>query len=179
MCRIINKYSKYYYIIYSEWNGCLQSLPGLTPPSLFSAIYFLFAQQRRLSEGDKENLLNDEHAVGIYLRPSVKHCDCLQGKSSIRQQAQATVFFITPTYVRHTQLRDLTVLCQTLQLAGHVVWIVVEDAVEKTAGVTRLLSRCHVHSVHLSVPTPEGMKPGWWEVFPKHRGIAQRNAGTW
>lgn len=55
-----------------------------------------------------------------------------------------TVFAVTPTYVRETQKVDLTSLCYTLQHVRDLVWIVVEDAVQKTNLVANLLKRCKV-----------------------------------
>lgn len=87
------------------------------------------------------------------------------------------MFFVTPTYARDTQMRDLTILCQTLQLAGDVVWILVEDSYDKTPAVNNLLLNCQVTSVHLNILTPEELQSNWWQMFHKHRGITQRNAG--
>ena len=91
-----------------------------------------------------------------------------------------TIFAITPTYSRTTQKVDLTSLCQTLMHVPNFVWIIVEDADEMTPLVTKLLDRCKVKSVHLSVRTPTKMRarPGQ-EKNPNlfSRGVEQRNTG--
>ena len=118
--------------------------------------------------------VNSEYVFGKYLNSSIRHCDCMRQ----RPKQNVTVFFITPTYTRDTQVKDLTVLCQTLWLAGDVVWIVVEDSHNVTNAVQRILHNCPVTSVHLSVPTPNELKSNWWQILAKHRGITQRNSGT-
>ena len=78
------------------------------------------------------------------------------------------IYGITPTYKRNTQKVDLTSLCQTLMLVPQVLWIVVEDATEKSDLIKKFLQRCQVESVHMNVKTPPGQKS---------RGVLQRNAG--
>lgn len=118
-------------------------------------------------------VVGSEYIFGKYLNASIKNCDCMH---QIPKQ-NVTVFFITPTYTRNTQVKDLTILCQTLWLAGNVVWIVIEDSHNMTADVQRVLHNCPVSSVHLSVPTPDELQSNWWQLLAKHRGITQRNSG--
>ena len=89
-------------------------------------------------------------------------------KSSEEEDDIPTIFGITPTYKRSTQKVDLTSLCQTLLLVPRVMWVVVEDAVEKSDLVKNFLQRCKVESVHMNVKTPPKQKS---------RGVLQRNAG--
>lgn len=109
------------------------------------------------------------------LKPSLYKCNCLSHFSP----RDGTIFVITPTYTRTTQKADLTALCQTLSLSGKIVWIVIEDATLKTKLVQRLLSNCHVESVHLAIPSPKSMKRKWWHLTDSwhHRGVIQRNFG--
>lgn len=46
--------------------------------------------------------------------------------------ARCQVYLITPTYARYTQKVDLYRMCYTLRLVPNVIWIIVEDAEEKT-----------------------------------------------
>jgi hypothetical protein len=55
-----------------------------------------------------------------------------------------TVFAVTPTYTRHTQKVDLTSLCYTIQQVPKLLWIVVEDSLQKTSLVSGVLERCKV-----------------------------------
>ena len=92
-----------------------------------------------------------------------------------------TIFMITPTYARPTQLSDLTSLCQTVSLLKNVVWVVVEDSTAPTVLVTKLLSKCPVNSVHLLEETPakHRVQQNWYHWFRRrkpHRGVFQRNA---
>ena len=79
-----------------------------------------------------------------------------------------TIFGITPTYKRSTQKVDLTSLCQTLMLVPRIMWLVIEDATEKSDLVEKFLQRCKVESVHMNVKTPKNQKS---------RGVLQRNTG--
>ena len=91
-----------------------------------------------------------------------------------------TIFAITPTYQRSSQKVDLTSLCQTVMHIPNFVWIIIEDAVDKTTLVTNLLHRCKAKSVHLNVRTPVKMRPRpGQEKNPSaySRGVEQRNAG--
>jgi hypothetical protein len=90
-----------------------------------------------------------------------------------RQQAP-TLYLITPTYKRDTQLADLTIMKNTLWLVPNLVWIVVEDSKIKTNLVRRFLNNSKLNYVHLQVETPGNQKnkPGQTN---KPRGILQRN----
>lgn len=91
-----------------------------------------------------------------------------------------SVFAITPTYTRYTQKVDLTSLCQTVMHIPNFVWIVIEDAGQKTDLVSNLLDRCKVTSVHLNVRTPPSYRPrpGADRYKEKYsRGVKQRNLG--
>ena len=61
----------------------------------------------------------------------------------------------------------------TVMHVPNLVWVVIEDAGEKTKLVTNLLKRCRVTSVHLNIPTSD-----FYRKDPsKPRGVEQRNAG--
>uniref|UniRef100_A0A646QHP0 Galactosylgalactosylxylosylprotein 3-beta-glucuronosyltransferase n=1 Tax=Hemiscolopendra marginata TaxID=943146 RepID=A0A646QHP0_9MYRI len=86
------------------------------------------------------------------------------------------VYVITPTYSRPTQKAELTRLVQTLLLVPNLHWIVVEDSIEKTDLVTRLLKKSGIKYTHLNTATPSEYKlssndPNWL----KPRGVQQRN----
>lgn len=68
----------------------------------------------------------------------------------LEEYSLSTIFAITPTRKRLTQLLDLTSLCQTLMNIKNLIWIVVESTYVKTDLVADLLNRCTVKSVHLS-----------------------------
>ncbi|VDN55560.1 unnamed protein product [Dracunculus medinensis] len=87
------------------------------------------------------------------------------------------IYFITPTYYRPTQKADLTRLVQTLVHVPNLVWIVVEDAREKSQSVANIIQRSRIQSSHLFMLTPANKKlnetdPNW--KLP--RGVLQRNA---
>lgn len=94
---------------------------------------------------------------------------------------QPIIFAITPTYSRWTQKADLTRLCQTLMHVNNLMWIVIEDSIDKTPLVTNLLSRCIVNSTHLNIRTsPELIDKPYNQSskkphVKKPRGIEQRN----
>ena len=83
------------------------------------------------------------------------------------------IYMISPTYKRLTQKSDLTSVCATVTNVQNLVWIVIEDASEKTKLVTNLLKHCKVTSVHLNILTPDYFK----QNKARPRGVEQRNAG--
>ncbi|CAB9510161.1 Galactosylgalactosylxylosylprotein 3-beta-glucuronosyltransferase [Seminavis robusta] len=89
------------------------------------------------------------------------------------------VYLITPTYVRQTQVVDLTRVGQTLRLAREagyhhrLYWIILEDATSCTHRVRQLALETGVPFAHMAIQTPLAVKRR-----PKaHRGLEQRNAG--
>lgn len=99
-----------------------------------------------------------------------------------RNDSLATIYVITPTYYRHTQMAELLRLSYTLLLVPNVHWIIVEDANIKTGRVTNLISRLEeVHKfrtiTQLHARTPPEFKlkagePSW----ARPKGLWQRNA---
>ncbi|CAG0900458.1 unnamed protein product [Cyprideis torosa] len=69
-----------------------------------------------------------------------------------------TVFLIMPTYKRPTQIPDLIRQCHTFLAVPSFVWILVEDAPERSDVVSNFLRRCGVPSIHLNAATPEKLK---------------------
>jgi hypothetical protein len=88
---------------------------------------------------------------------------------------KSTLYIVTPTYKRNTQMADLIVMRNTLVLVPKLVWILIEDSSTKTDRISDLLRSSHLQYVHLSVATPEEIngKPVRSE---NGRGIFQRNA---
>eukprot|EP00123_Amoebidium_parasiticum_P009198 comp19322_c0_seq3/m.22210 comp19322_c0_seq3/g.22210 ORF comp19322_c0_seq3/g.22210 comp19322_c0_seq3/m.22210 type:complete len:344 (-) comp19322_c0_seq3:632-1663(-) len=84
-----------------------------------------------------------------------------------------TIYFITPTYKRHSQKADLTRLSHTLAHVARLHWIVIEDAKSCSSDVTAILERSGVYrwsQIHArSLPKSQN-----WNG---HRGVNQRNAG--
>ncbi|XP_064402296.1 galactosylgalactosylxylosylprotein 3-beta-glucuronosyltransferase 2-like isoform X2 [Halichondria panicea] len=70
-------------------------------------------------------------------------------KVVVKNEPPPTIFAITHTRKRLTQLLDLTSLCQSLMNVENMEWIVVENTFKKTALVSDLLNSCKVNSVHL------------------------------
>ncbi len=70
-------------------------------------------------------------------------------KVVVKNEPPPTIFAITHTRKRLTQLLDLTSLCQSLMNVENMEWIVVENTFKKTALVSDLLKSCKVNSVHL------------------------------
>lgn len=62
------------------------------------------------------------------------------------------IFIITATYLRPTQLPDMTRLANTLRLVPDVFWIVVEDANKKSRIIEDLLRRSQIPCIHLLGP---------------------------
>ena len=86
------------------------------------------------------------------------------------------IYAVTPTYARPVQKAELTRLSQTFLHVRHFHWIVVEDAINKTDLVTKLLKKSGLKYTHLNAHTPASYKmadtdPNWL----KPRGVLQRN----
>ena len=122
------------------------------------------------TETPQENL--SARLVDDVSTKSLKHNDSLI----------ATIYLITPTYVRTTQKVDLTSLCYTFMHVPNLVWIVVEDAEQRTALVANLLSRCDLQYVHLNVSTSRKRGVEQSSVTtPRNissRGVEQSNVTT-
>lgn len=91
--------------------------------------------------------------------------------------SRPVIYAITPTFARPVQKAELTRLAQTFLHVSNFHWIVVEDAPQKTALVTRFLETSGLIYTHLSAATPSNYKlgrndPNW----KKPRGVEQRNA---
>uniref|UniRef100_A0A8C1WYT2 Galactosylgalactosylxylosylprotein 3-beta-glucuronosyltransferase n=1 Tax=Cyprinus carpio TaxID=7962 RepID=A0A8C1WYT2_CYPCA len=83
---------------------------------------------------------------------------------------------ITPTYSRPVQKAELTRLSNTLLHVPNLHWLVVEDSVQRTALVSRLLENTGLNYTHLNIETPENLKK---QKMPRNarfpRGTMQRN----
>ncbi|KAG5332375.1 B3GI glucuronosyltransferase, partial [Acromyrmex heyeri] len=91
--------------------------------------------------------------------------------------SRPVIYAITPTFARPVQKAELTRLAQTFLHVSNFHWIVVEDAPQKTALVSRFLETSGLIYTHLAVATPPNYKlgrndPNW----KKPRGVEQRNA---
>uniref|UniRef100_A0A0K0FDN5 Galactosylgalactosylxylosylprotein 3-beta-glucuronosyltransferase n=1 Tax=Strongyloides venezuelensis TaxID=75913 RepID=A0A0K0FDN5_STRVS len=86
------------------------------------------------------------------------------------------ILFITPTYKKLTQKADLTRLKQTLINVRNLMWILIEDAEEKSTEIEKFLNESKIPFAHLCIKTPKSKKlqdndPSW--LLPK--GVLQRN----
>ncbi|XP_037516351.1 galactosylgalactosylxylosylprotein 3-beta-glucuronosyltransferase S-like [Rhipicephalus sanguineus] len=89
--------------------------------------------------------------------------------------AVPTVYVVTPTYRRPTQMPDLVRVAQALMLATGVFWVLVEDSTRPTEAVSRLLRDCSIPHVHLLGPCPQELR-----TRAKGRGVsARRTALAW
>lgn len=89
--------------------------------------------------------------------------------------AVPTVYVVTPTYRRPTQIPDLVRVAQALMLATGVFWVLVEDSTRPTEAVSRLLRDCGIPHVHLLGPCPPELR-----TRVKGRGVsARRTAIAW
>jgi len=100
-----------------------------------------------------------------------------QISSSSPTSNEKTIFVITPTYTRPTQMADLTRLGQTLEWAAAkygmtIFWIVSEDSTFMTPQVTSLLSRMSIPSAHLL-----GSRPITHRDKRSGRGVSNRLRG--
>nr|XP_053641699.1 galactosylgalactosylxylosylprotein 3-beta-glucuronosyltransferase S-like [Cherax quadricarinatus] len=85
-----------------------------------------------------------------------------------------TVYVITPTYRRASQLADMTRVSQTLMHIRNLHWIVVEDAEMRSQVVSELLERSGLPFTHLCATTPpqhKNQKSMGKGVFNRREGL--------
>jgi hypothetical protein len=88
---------------------------------------------------------------------------------------KSTLYIVTPTYYRNTQMADLIVMRNTLVLVPKLVWIVIEDAEAKSDRIIDMLRQSRLKHVHMSIQTPKEID-GKPVLAQNGRGIFQRNA---
>ena len=91
----------------------------------------------------------------------------------------STIYIITPTYRRPTQIAELTRLKNLLRNVLKLVWIVVEDSDVKSFLISDFLMQSNLPFVHLNIPTTVfNLTSGQIAYgYRKHRGSEQRNLG--
>ena len=125
-------------------------------------------------DGDKIVALKAE--IG-YLKHKLARCGGSHHVGNSGVEHHTPLYVITPTYDRPVQLAELSRLVNVFLMVPNLHWIVVEDAPEKTAKVTKFVSDSGLRYTHLNIATPSDMKlkpkdPHW----SKPRGVFQRNA---
>jgi hypothetical protein len=73
---------------------------------------------------------------------------------NVQDPSLPTIYIITPTYSRPSQLPDMTRLSQTLMHVPSIVWLVVEDATSLNPIISDLLIRSGIPHVYLNAPMP-------------------------
>ena len=90
-------------------------------------------------------------------------------------QSLPTLFIVTPTYTRCTQLADLHRFRNTLLHVPKVIWIIIEDAAGRTPLITKFLNESKIPYVHLYKESLTNLTKPDRNVWTKHKGIFQRN----
>jgi len=86
------------------------------------------------------------------------------------------IYFITPTYTRHTQQADLIRLSQTLKHVDNLQWVVVEDSPRNTSLVANILKSSGLRYTHLYIETQGKLvRKKNEQRWKRHRGVDQRN----
>lgn len=60
------------------------------------------------------------------------------------------VYVVTPTFLKPTQIAELTALANTLRNVQNVTWIVVEDSQQHTEAISTFLKKQGIPYVHLT-----------------------------
>ena len=91
-----------------------------------------------------------------------------------------TLYIVTPTFKRPTQMADMTRLRQQLWNLPKVHWIVIEDAENTTQKITDFLHFSHIPFTHLNELTPKNLSQVKINLHThfRHKGAAQRNAAV-
>ena len=74
---------------------------------------------------------------------------------TVNKHQEKTLFLITPTYTRGTQLAELTIMASSLAPVKNVVWIIVEQF-RQSHHVTEFLSTCNTTHYHIVGKTRRG-----------------------
>lgn len=93
------------------------------------------------------------------LRYTAQKCNQVRPGDSqvIPYSTLPTIYIVTPTYTRPTQLADLTRLANTLRLVPNVHWLVSEDSNSITIAVTELLESSGLSYTQMAASRPEEM----------------------
>lgn len=83
-----------------------------------------------------------------------------------------TIYIVTPTYLRETQIADLNRLKNTLLLVPKIVWIIVEDSLVKSDKIATFAMESNLNIVHEAEKTLKLDKPKYTSA---HKGVEQRN----
>ena len=115
------------------------------------------------NDGLSDELPNDQLPAVIIQRQEldtiVESTPISVNSQTLEESKTKTIYVITPTYTRPTQMADLTRLSQTLEVASlkhkvKIFWIISEDNDHLNPQVVSLLNRTDVPSVHLLGPRP-------------------------
>ena len=127
---------------------------------------------------DTEDLRRQTVAQAEYFRqiPATRVTGCLEMYLAVKKKLDTvvpTIYIITATYERPTQMPDLVRMEQTLRQVPSLLWILVEDSMHKTQHISNFLSRSRTPYVHLNIPSDQNH-----QLKPK--AVWQRNLGlTW
>lgn len=83
-----------------------------------------------------------------------------------------TIYIITPTYFRETQMADLIRLRNTLLIVPKIVWIIIEDSLTKSDRIATFAMESNLDIIHLAEKTLKLDKPS---NMIAHKGTEQRN----
>jgi hypothetical protein len=110
--------------------------------------------------------LRTVHDIGFQNRKLLVPMENMQ--NPIEHKTLPTIFIITPTYKRVTQLADMTRLSNTLRNVKEIHWIVIEDGNKTSEVIENLLTISGVRYTYLHAPK-------YANVTDRLKGIHQRN----
>ncbi|XP_070500308.1 galactosylgalactosylxylosylprotein 3-beta-glucuronosyltransferase P isoform X1 [Chironomus tepperi] len=157
-------------------NKTTQSSTDLLSSNQFSSLNNLTKQSFTSKHSHKVSPTSTSTPVMPQHNPSNNHSPILNTNSvksftSSINPNLPPIYIITPTYRRPEQLAELTRLGYTLKHVPNIFWLVVEDAVDTTQLVTKLLLKLNIPFAHLLAPMPEKYRKN--KVKP--RGVSNRN----
>ncbi|RNA40968.1 Galactosylgalactosylxylosyl 3-beta-glucuronosyltransferase 3 [Brachionus plicatilis] len=128
-----------------------------------------------------ENILANDLIYKSQVKKKIENCQKIHScKYFLRfvdiYDEMPTIYIITPTYLRETQMADLTRLRNTLLLVPKIVWIIVEDSLEKSDKISSFAMESNLNIVHLAEKTLKLEKPS---KYSAHKGVEQRNRGIY
>ncbi|CAL4063973.1 unnamed protein product [Meganyctiphanes norvegica] len=127
----------------------------LTAPRLVLLVVLLMETSYLLMTLKKMQILEEECS---YLQENAEF-GISKGE---KRRGEPTIYVVTPTYKRMTQIADMTRLSQTLMHVSNMHWIVVEDAETTSEVVHELIERTGLPYTHLAAAKPPDTKESKW-----------------
>lgn len=131
----------------------------------------IHAKIRRIEEFDRKIMEKEKEIFRLEKKIEEKTFVMKEKKF---EKKKATIYLITPTFFRPTQMADLTRLAQTLMQIPTLFWIFVEDSEKISEILEKKLIEWGIRYSHLAARTPPEFRLKYESYFlhvPLSQGI--------